>query len=368
LENALATGEGEEKKRGRMDVNSVESGRGLNLSETVRLERQTKDEAAGPKKRAIPLWLRIVVSAGLLAVLLGQADLDNISRVMTGARLEWLLVLMLMFPAERCLGAYRWHLLVRIQEPMVSLGTTVKAHLVAGFIGTFLPGTVGMEAARVVAMQRATSNLAMATATVLLDRMIGLVALLGMVLVAVKFAAEPIPVAVPAMAGAALVLIIVALVGCLHPGVLDATKRWLPLSENLRERFGKFARSLLSLRARPGVLVQVGALSVVFQVLRVGTAPVAALALGLQIPLALFAVYVPIILLLMMMPVSLSGHGVREAGFVGFFGRHHMSPEAALAIGLLTGAFSLLIQLPGAFFCITGVRSVKKEGREEGSG
>ena len=129
---------------------------------------------------------------------------------------------------------------------------------------------------------------------------------------------------------------------------------------------GRFAVALRRLRRRPGALTQAAALAVAFQVVRVGAAPVAAAALALEAPWALLLLYMPIVLFLMMLPISLGGLGVREAALVYFLASGgHMAAESALALGLLLGLAALVVQSPGAVVCLTGLgtRARKRPGQ-----
>lgn len=330
-----------------------------------RRERRLSDRPAPPPgpddrwalRRHAWLALRLLVSAGLLAALLSQIDLGQVLGVASAASPALLALVLAMFFAERCLGAYRWHLLIRTQHDDVTFATTLRATFLGGFVGTFLPGSVGVEAVRVVAMARAASDLAMAASSVLFDRILGSLALVGIVLVALALTPQPVPAAVGVAAWSALAVIIVVSTALLLPAVRDRLARCVPQRfARLRHELRRFGDAISKLVRRPVTLMQVSALSVLFQLLRVGIAPVVALALGLDVPVTLFLIYVPIIMFLMMLPVSIGGLGVREAAFVYFFGVAYISPEQAFTLSLVIGAFTLVTQLPGAVVCITGVR------------
>ncbi|MEX0654315.1 MAG: lysylphosphatidylglycerol synthase transmembrane domain-containing protein [Phycisphaeraceae bacterium] len=314
--------------------------------------------AAGRRwRRRGSLALRLAVSAALLLALLSQVELGRVAAVVSGAHAGLLVLLLAMFLAERCLGAYRWHLLLRTQAIKVSFATTLRATFLGGFVGTFLPGGVGVEAVRVAAMTRAT-DLASATSSVLVDRILGSAALLGIVLLALAVTPQPVPGAVAVAAWAAMALLVAGSAMLAHPRLRDGLTRLVPgrrLAE-VRREVRHFATAMGAMRRRPMTLLHVGGLSILFQVLRVSIAPVAAVALGLELPLTLLLIYVPIIMFIMMLPISLGGLGVREAAYVYFFGYEHITPEQAIALSLVIGLFTLIVQLPGAVVCLTGVR------------
>jgi uncharacterized protein (TIRG00374 family) len=65
------------------------------------------------------------------------------------------------------------------------------------------------------------------------------------------------------------------------------------------------------------------------------TVYVLALGMGQDIPFLVFLIFLPLIILFTMIPVSISGLGVRESAFVLFFGLVGMKPEVSTALSLL---------------------------------
>ena len=55
-----------------------------------------------------------------------------------------------------------------------------------------------------------------------------------------------------------------------------------------------------------------------------------------------FALIVPVVTLLTLIPISLAGIGVREYLYIALFGAAGMRPEVALALSLLTFAVTLV--------------------------
>jgi glycosyltransferase 2 family protein len=75
----------------------------------------------------------------------------------------------------------RWWLLVRAQGLQFSLYNALRLGLVSYFFNTFLPGSVGGDILKAVAVARGQSRRTVAVATVIIDRIIGLWALAWLV-------------------------------------------------------------------------------------------------------------------------------------------------------------------------------------------
>lgn len=99
-----------------------------------------------------------------------------------------LVLAMLICAASVILTFLRWYLLVRVQSLPFTVRQSVQLGLVGYFFNTFLPGAVGGDLVKAVAIAREQSRRTVAVATVIADRVIGLwglvwlVALLGLYL------------------------------------------------------------------------------------------------------------------------------------------------------------------------------------------
>ncbi len=88
--------------------------------------------------------------------------------------------------------------------------------------------------------------------------------------------------------------------------------------------------------------------SVAVQVLRILQAWMLGRALGLLLPVGPYFIYVPIILLLMLLPITISGLGVAQYGFVTLFDRVAVPAPEAIALSILFIALGVIGNLPGA--------------------
>jgi hypothetical protein len=78
------------------------------------------------------------------------------------------------------------------------------------------------------------------------------------------------------------------------------------------------------------------------------------LAEGLRIHVSLFyfMVFIPVVTLISMIPISLNGMGLREYAFVSLFGSIGVDREAAVALGLLASVTIFISAIPGGVIYI----------------
>lgn len=309
-----------------------------------------------PPRRRWGSILRVLVSMTLLAILAMRIDLHAAADVILPARPIGLALLLGILIFERLFAAFRWHLLLRGRCPTVTYPALVRVTLVSNFVGAFLPGVIGVEALRVLGLSRHGCNLAQAFTSVILDRMLGVLSLLLMVLVGLSMTARLLPDMIVWLAWAGLALLIVMTIALVNPMVRRSIDRLIPtaLAHHLQPRLDRLYTCIDAYQRQRGLLFIGVILAVAMQCVRVAATLAAAWALRLDIHVLDFFIFVPIIMFVTMIPVSIGGLGVREAAFAQLFGLAGMAPEAAVVLSLLIFFMDLLATLPGAWFYARG--------------
>jgi hypothetical protein len=96
-----------------------------------------------------------------------------------------------------------------------------------------------------------------------------------------------------------------------------------------------------------GLLGVVTLASIGVQVLRVLQAWCLGRGLGIDVPLSIYFAFIPIILLVMLLPVTVNGLGTSQVAFVLFFGIAGVPKPAAFALSVLFVALGVVGNLPG---------------------
>jgi len=104
------------------------------------------------------------------------------------------------------------------------------------------------------------------------------------------------------------------------------------------------SRRLFADRRRAGIVL---GLSVVTISLTIAAFKLIAEAIGTHLSLGNWAMIVPPVTLIQLLPVSLAGWGVREVALVLILGAFGVAAETALAISILSGLCMILVGLPG---------------------
>src|SRR5439155_22207901 len=128
------------------------------------------------------------------------------------------------------------------------------------------------------------------------------------------------------------------------------TNEWLQ-SQSGGRRLASAFRSLWGAmhdyRNHPGALVLVLVATVGLQTARIFSIWLCGEAVGLHLSPLVYVVMGPLLFLVMMVPFTINGLGVREAFFIAFLGRFGVGADAAFATGFLFYAVTIATSLPG---------------------
>jgi glycosyltransferase 2 family protein len=308
--------------------------------------------------------LRLLGSVVLLGLLLTLVDGDSLWGVIEDARPGLLALMFVAMVGERLFAAWRWWLLLRLNEPRIGYWPVLRVTLISNYVGTFLPGAVGIEVLRVYGLAR-LADLSLALSSVVVERLCGLLALVLMIALGLLLAPIGLPYAVDLMAGLGLLGLLATALALVHPWPRQIARKVLarPRLARLRASLVGLERRLDGYLRRPGALLGSLLLGFLFQSLRVLTVLIGAAALGITVDPLLLAVIVPITVLVALAPISLGGLGPREAAYVGLLGLAGVAPTPALVLALLREAMSLATALPGAVLYARGPGGAGARGR-----
>jgi len=304
-------------------------------------------------RRVVTLLAKIVVSAGLMALLLAKTDLPSLWSHFRGASLPWLGAALAFYLVMILVSAWRWHLLLDAQRLVIGRAWLVDSYLVATFFNNFLPSNIGGDVVRIRDTSGHTGSKTIATTVVLMDRGIGL---LGLFLVAAVGAAAATAVGGHTAVWASLlwlafgVALAVGSAAVFLPNAVGLVLKPLRVihQEWVGERINRLVGTLERFRTQPRSLMSCFSGAILVQAVLVAFYFAVARSMGIDVPIADLAVIVPVSFVVQMLPVSLNGLGVREATFKLYFAQIGLPAASALAVSLMGAALVMLFSLSGA--------------------
>ena len=325
------------------------------IPDTVRIEA-TDPPSTRPASRArarIGLVIRLAIAITLVVVLVRSVDVTAAVDVARRAAPLFLLAALGVALFDRIVMVAKWYPLLHVHAPSVGFGRALRVTLASNVTSLVLPATVGGDFVRAVVLGRPTGRTAEIGASILMERLLGLLsgmlyALLG-VLIAVQYGVAaisliPLMLGVAVAAAIALALPFTPLGERLRHAVESRLRaKWLGLARRFTTAYGAY-------RAHGTMLSKVGALTVMEQFLPVVVFWLLARAVGLDLGIVALLGVVPITLFISRMPISIAGIGVTEGTVVYLLRLFGVPLTEALAMALLARCVGLMALLPGAIF------------------
>jgi uncharacterized protein (TIRG00374 family) len=296
------------------------------------------------------LVLRIAASALLMSVLLWQVDFAHIAALFARAKPFPLFLGLCAWFCVLSLSNERWRKLLGAQGIDIPFFRLLSIYMISFFFNNFLPAGLGMDITRTVYVAKQRGRASEVFASVLAERVLGMVGILIFALFALLFYLNTHEGRMIALlVGGLTLVVLVAVILFLKRGFLPPLRRRIGAIKLFRlgERIKKLYEALQLYRKSLRPVLWAVFLSILVQGFLVLLNFASGTSLGLEVPLYSHLVYVPIISIIAMIPISINGIGVREWGYVFFFGLVGLTRGEALSMSLLFFAIGIVGSLTG---------------------
>lgn len=301
------------------------------------------------KKQALFLG-KLLISSGLIFLLYRKIPVSDIKGMLLSVEIWYMLPIFMLLVLNTLLSSLKWQLFLRADGVRIPYAALMWTYMIGSFYNMFLPSNIGGDSYRIYDVARMSKEGVRTAASVFADRVSGFLALvilglLSSIVVAFRFDELFF------FLGPLLILVIVGL-------VLVALFKQTPVRIFLKvtrlDRVAVIQRltdklflSFSCYGADRRLLVQVMAISFAFQCSVICIVYLLALSLHATVPFIYFSAFVPLVALLEVLPLSINGIGLRDAGYVFFFGWAGMTDIQTRSLGLLFLAMSVCYSLLG---------------------
>ncbi len=296
--------------------------------------------------------LKVAISLGLILFLLSRINVQALVRNLAGANPWWLAITVALFASSILLRTWRWKVLVDARGIAVPFWRLARWYYIGAFFNTLLPTGFGGDVARSVYLAKETGDAGGAVGTVVLDRFLGILVLLGIGAMAAPFSQASISIWVQ-------IFVLGAFFGAVTGFWLLRQKRlvrWLhrlalallPANISRRVESMESLRSLyLALQDYDARTLGLAILaSLIFNLQWILINITAGQALGVQASLLDYLVFTPLVSLALLIP-SIGGIGVRELSYVGLYTQIGVPAETAFAMSIVIYLATVLTGLIG---------------------
>jgi uncharacterized protein (TIRG00374 family) len=297
--------------------------------------------------------VRIGLSALMLAVLIWRIppiEGDEVIPEMNARTLTWLGLAAALTLAGLVLSAMRWQRVLEVLGLDAKLSRLLSHYLAGQFVSNVLPTTIGGDVLRVSRLSRETGESPKTFASVVLERLTGWLVLT--VISVAGFLVNPplqdlgratqVAMGLAFATLLALCILLYAVADQRIGGRFEAKDGW--------RRFASAVHlGVARMRQQPAAAAHVLIVGFAYQLVLVLAAVAAAQALGVR-PAGLTALlaFFPAVAIAQVLPIGISGLGVREGAFILFLDPLGVEAQDAIALGLLLYLLNLGVSLLGA--------------------
>ena len=273
------------------------------------------------------LYFKILVSIGILFCFFRKIDYKKLESILTGINYIFIPVLLFFIFFRNVIVAVRFRLLIFFKGRL-NIFVLFKQYFIASFFNNILPTALGGDGVRVFLLSECGISKSESVSFILVERLIGFFSYILIAFFTTFF------ISIPSQIKGLIYLITfvytASMVSIFYFG-------WRINTDKIRIRLlQKIISAFILFRDNKKAIVFAFFVSFLFQLTNIFISYLVSAAFNMQIPLLFFLGFLPLIGLVVMIPVSLGGMGLREMAFVYFFSQVGVSQENSLVISLGT--------------------------------
>ena len=309
----------------------------------------------------IRILVRILVTLGLLLYIVLKINIREVTHTLQDVNLAYVLGAFVLSVTVNVLYSNIWKLVLGAQGISVPFPRLLTLQYIGLFFNNFMPTVMGGDVIKAYQLSRYTTKSMDSASSVLVTRLVSYYALL--LIATVSLLAGGSRTVLPTSAaflltfltfGSTLVFLLsgrLLLLLCHSPII-----KKIPYA---KMALGTLHASLIQLQSHRSLAALSLVNGVACNILGVLCNYLLALALGLSIPFYYFFVFVPLVTLLLALPISIGGFGLREGTFVVFLAPLGISASAAVSLSLLGHFVRIVSSLGGGVFYALGEKGIR---------
>jgi hypothetical protein len=312
-----------------------------------------------PRRKFNPLIfsLKLMVSLSILTlILIFKTSLKDVFDVLKNVNVFWLMVSFSLHGLGLLISAIRWQILVKAQGDRVPLSFLVKSYLVGNFFNTILPSRIGGDVVRIWDGSRYSKTVLKSSAIILVERLTGIIVLLLFAFVSAIFRldmAQKIPVIwvslVIGFSGLAVIFFF-------FTPFIEKIINKIPSKgffKKIIQKVIEFRSTIIFYKTKKTALFKAFVWAFLLQANVILHFFLIGKALHLNIKFIDYLVFIPIVMIIQLIPITINGLGLREGAYIEIFEFYGIAPESAFSFALIDVAFMLIIGVIGAIIYVT---------------
>ncbi|MGM0510465.1 MAG: lysylphosphatidylglycerol synthase transmembrane domain-containing protein [Thermoplasmatota archaeon] len=315
--------------------------------------------------KKVKTFLKVVISLSLITFVIYRAGPYKIWEEIVKINKFYFLIVIGITIIKVAISAKKWQILLRAKEEVKGFLYVWKVYYIGTFFNMFLPTNVGGDVVKAHKMSKVSKRAVEAYSSVFMERFTGIAAILSLALVSTTLYFDRLPLEIVVVVY--LVFLPLMLLTTLLIWKKSLGHKLIAISDRLfrnfnpfsiRQKIRKLYRSVNLYRKKKRALSEALMISFVFHTLLILSNYILALSIGMEVNLFYFFIFIPITAILLFLPISIKGFGVREVLYIYFFTQVGASTAQAVSLSFLVQLIGLISSLIG------GVVYVSLKGKE----
>ena len=311
-------------------------------------------------KGIISTLVKVCISIAIMYFLLRSIDLATLWQTFASVNPLAVVFVAVLFLCTQSISTFRWSVILK-KDVEISYFRLLSIYFVGMFFNNFLPTLVGGDIVKGYYLYKYSRKGDVALASIFMDRYSGFAALMVITAIALipgyaLISGTGLSGFFALLIGGFVVMSLVIWVGPLHAGAMRMANK--VHFYGINRKIDTFYKVLMSYKRRHDILVKAFICSLVVQGGVIIGYYVLGRGLGMDIPLAYYFLFIPLTTVIAMLPISLSGLGIREGAFVFLFSMAGATKEQALTLSLMWFAVGVIVSVIG------GIEYVRMGGRK----
>ena len=288
--------------------------------------------------------VKVFVSVLLIKIMFDIVDFDSTLILLKKMNLIFFLMALVVMAIGIFITNLRWQVILNHLGVSIKFFMLLKYLWIGFFFNQTLPSSIGGDAFRAYYLwKREHLSIGLSSMGVVLDRYIGLVSLVMLIMISTPLSFDLInDQFVKSMLEVVLYCSLFIIISSVLFGLFVTNLLRWKLIKGLSSFSNNARRIIFSFKGLYSIV-----LSIIIQIIFVFAVLLLAHGLNLDISLIEMLLIVPITNLLTAIPISIAGWGVREGIFIVGLGYVNISSDAALALSILYGLLMLIVSVPG---------------------
>ncbi|MDD2389434.1 MAG: lysylphosphatidylglycerol synthase transmembrane domain-containing protein [Desulfobacterales bacterium] len=304
----------------------------------------------------------MIISCILLGVFFAWIDVNELKGVLKTADYRYLSVALVLMFINRVLMPVKWNILLIAKDIHIAWFDAIRIYYISSFMGLYLPPTVGADSIRVYYTSKKKYPVSDIVASIIVERIIGFLALIFFIIIGCFILSSCFTdmnlklhnlIFTSLTMSFLFVLFFFVSLNNFFIRIVETFleklfhRKWIGKSAVIAH---KLFQSYACYKTKKHFLILFYVLTCIEVLMPVIISYIIAGALNVSVPLSFFFAFVPIVLFLIRLPISIDGFGINEGGYIYFLSLMGVPETLGFGVGIINHFILLIGLLPGVFF------------------